>query len=468
MLDCMMCDAMTPEFKAANAILLAIIRANDKSDAISHTMLAAVGKAFKENDAKKSRDALARINADLSKREKALNDELVEARTKLAETTKRNTDAKAAIAQIRKDMGLFDKFVASANAVKTSPKGLSKLSMFDLKLKKYGDFAKHIARINQLVSAKKDHAKATDTLVKAIEKAKEKAKKDTAKAERELKESAERVKAWKDMEKMRARNIELFRKQQDDLRKMAAAIPDESKVADRELDAALKEWDKANKTYEEIVRKEKEFLNQLNATAIDIGEQLRRSGSSDYEKQAKRAIWDAKEAIEKLRYTVPNVDEDGNKLMPREWRAKDRVISEKRAQAAEIMRKAYKLSTAGDADALRNEVSRAKAVLKDAGIAFGGVFDAVDALKTPQVGKVHGVDLSKLCPDDIYEQGMNIDYFLKRNMPDAMKQKNEMRQKRREAYKAREEIGKKVHSLGGKTPADVTVEMSEHDRQFFS
>lgn len=25
-LDCMMCDAMTPEFKAANAILLSIVR----------------------------------------------------------------------------------------------------------------------------------------------------------------------------------------------------------------------------------------------------------------------------------------------------------------------------------------------------------------------------------------------------------------------------------------------------------
>lgn len=100
-LDCMMCDAMTPEFKAANAILLSIIRANDKSDAISHTMLAAVGKAFKENDVRKSRDALARINADLSKREKALNDALVEARTKFAEMTKRNTDAKAAIVQVK-------------------------------------------------------------------------------------------------------------------------------------------------------------------------------------------------------------------------------------------------------------------------------------------------------------------------------------------------------------------------------
>lgn len=237
-LDCMMCDAMTPEFKAANAILLSIIRANDKSDAISHTMLAAVGKAFKENDARKSREALARITADVSRREKALNDALVEARTKLAETTKRNTDAKTVIAQIRKDMGLFDKFVAAANAVKTTPKGLSKLSMYDLKLKKYGDFAKHIARINQLVSAKKDHAKATDALVKAIEKAKEKAKKDTAKAEKELKESSERVKAWKDMEKMRARNIELFRKQQDDLRKMAAAIPDEQSSVENEQSSA--------------------------------------------------------------------------------------------------------------------------------------------------------------------------------------------------------------------------------------
>lgn len=51
----------------------------------------------------------------------------------------------------------------------------------------------------------------------------------------------------------------------------------------------------------------------------------------------------------------------------------------------------------------------------------------------------------------------------KANMPARCTKK-----KRREAYKAREEIGKKVHSLGGKTPSHPPAEMSEHDRQIFS
>lgn len=43
-LDCMICDAMSPEFKKANDILSRIIKTNDRTDGLPPTHLAALNQ----------------------------------------------------------------------------------------------------------------------------------------------------------------------------------------------------------------------------------------------------------------------------------------------------------------------------------------------------------------------------------------------------------------------------------------
>lgn len=95
LMDSIFLDAMTPEFKAANAELLKAIKMNDKSGAVPHADLEAVNKAMKENDADKAGAALKKVQLQFSKAEKKLDDDVksiqVKLETKLEKSTMQKT-----------------------------------------------------------------------------------------------------------------------------------------------------------------------------------------------------------------------------------------------------------------------------------------------------------------------------------------------------------------------------------------
>lgn len=227
-LDCMICDAMSPEFKKANDILLRIIKTNDRTDGLPHTRLAELNKAFKANDPKAAKVAYDKLAALIAKGEKDLQDGLNEAKSKLAETTKAFDTAKAALAQQKPLAALFDKFVKAIDAAKTNPKGVSKLNAYADKLKAFGDFSKRIMQIQQMATAKKNIAKQCDMLKKAVETGKAKHAKAMKKAEDDLAKAKDRVAVFKEMDKIRTKKIAEFAKEREDVQKLGSALPSES------------------------------------------------------------------------------------------------------------------------------------------------------------------------------------------------------------------------------------------------
>ena len=221
----MICDAMSPEFKKANDILLRIIKTNDRTGGIEYTRLAEINKAFKANDPKAAKAAFDKLASSIAKGEKRLQDELNEAKSKLAETTKTLETAKAALAQQKPIAAMFDKFVKAIDAAKTNPKGVSKLNAYADKLKAFGDFSKRIMQIQQMATAKKDIAKQCDMLKKAVETGKAKHAKSMKKAEDDLAKAKDRVAVFKEMDKIRTKKIAEFAKEREDVLKLGVALP---------------------------------------------------------------------------------------------------------------------------------------------------------------------------------------------------------------------------------------------------
>lgn len=226
-LDSMMCDAMLPEFKAANDVLLRIIKLNDRTDGVPFARLSDLGKAFKANDAKAAKVAYDRIIPLLSKGEKMLQDELKEAKLKLAETTKQVTASKNVLAQSKQTQALFDKFAKAVDGVKTNLKGVSRLGAYADKLKAYGDFSRRISALVQMANQKKDIAKQCDMFKKAIEAGKVKFAKEQAKLAKDNAAILNRLQVYKEMDKIRTKKITEFQQESNDIAKLGGLLPKE-------------------------------------------------------------------------------------------------------------------------------------------------------------------------------------------------------------------------------------------------
>lgn len=245
-LDSIFCmDAMSPEFKKANDILLRIVKMNDRTDGLPHTRLVEINKAFKENDAKAARAAFDKLKPLLAKGDKDLQDGLTEARSKLSEASQKAEQTKAAAVAAKGAVALFDKFRKAIDGVKAKPAAVSKLSAYADKLKAYGDFSKRIAQMSQMVAAKKDVSKQADMLAAACDKGKAKADKERAKAEKDYKAAQDRVSVFKEMEKIRSKKIAEFAKEKEDVQKLGAELPAEKKNTTAET---LKKMQAMNKS----------------------------------------------------------------------------------------------------------------------------------------------------------------------------------------------------------------------------
>lgn len=189
MMDSIFLDAMTPEFKAANAELLKAIKMNDKSGAVPHADLEAVNKAMKENDADKVGAALKKVQLQFSKAEKKLDDDVKSIQAKLETTKKTAETAKALLKQKKALASVFDKLKALVSGLTNNPKNASKLTALTDKVKDYGDLSKRASQIITLASSNKDASKQIDMLKKSVDAAEKKYKKDLANVEKESKKA---------------------------------------------------------------------------------------------------------------------------------------------------------------------------------------------------------------------------------------------------------------------------------------
>lgn len=229
-LDSIFCmDAMSPEFKKANDILLRIVKMNDRTDGLPHTRLVEINKAFKANDAKAARAAFDKLKPLIAKGTTELENELTEAQSKLSEASQKAEQAKSAFASSKGAVALFDKFRKAIDGVKAKPASVSKLSAYSDKLKAYGDFSKRIAQMSQMVAVKKDVSKQVDMLASACDKGKAKADRERMKAEKDYGAAKDRVSVFKEMEKIRSKKIAEFAKEKEDVQKLGAALPAEKK-----------------------------------------------------------------------------------------------------------------------------------------------------------------------------------------------------------------------------------------------
>lgn len=187
MMDSIFLDAMTPEFKEANAELLKAIKMNDKSGAVPHADLEAVNKAMKENDADKAGAALKKVQLQFSKAEKKLDDDVKSIQAKLETTKKTAETAKASLKQKKALASVFDKLKTIVSGLSNNPKSASKLTALTDKIKDYGDLSKRASQIITLVSSNKDASKQIDMLKKFVDAAEKKYKKDLANIEKESK-----------------------------------------------------------------------------------------------------------------------------------------------------------------------------------------------------------------------------------------------------------------------------------------
>lgn len=189
MMDSIFLDAMTPEFKAANAELLKAIKMNDKSGAVPHADLEAVNKAMKANDADKAGAALKKVQLQFSKAEKKLDEDVKSIQAKLETTKKAVETAKASLKQKKALASIFDKLKTLVSCLSNNPKSASKLTALTDKVKDYGDLSKRASQIITLVSSGKDASKQIDMLKKSVDAAERKYKKDFANIEKESKKA---------------------------------------------------------------------------------------------------------------------------------------------------------------------------------------------------------------------------------------------------------------------------------------
>ena len=225
MMDCVFLDAMTPEFKAANAELLKAIKMNDKSGAVPHADLEAVNKAMKENDAVKAGAALKKVQLQFSKAEKKLDDDVKSIQAKLETTKKTAETAKASLKQKKVLAPVFDKLKALVSGLSNNPKSASKLTALTDKVKDYGDLSKRASQIITLVSSNKDASKQIDMLKKSVDAAEKKYKKDLANVEKESKKADDALEVAKMQVKITQGKKDAFTKERLYIANVVKQIP---------------------------------------------------------------------------------------------------------------------------------------------------------------------------------------------------------------------------------------------------
>ena len=219
-------DAMNPEFKKANDILLKAIRLNDRTDGVSHLLLEKIGKAFKANDAKAASDALSRLLATVTKAAKGKADAIKAADAELVKATEAANKAKEDAKKAKAAMAVYDKAIAAANAAKTDVKKAARLAAtFDRYKAAIGDFGAKTAKISQMVAQKKDATKQIEMLAKAVDAAKKKAAKNLADADKALKMAADKMAVKKEMAKIARNKSVLFDKEQLLFGQLRAVLP---------------------------------------------------------------------------------------------------------------------------------------------------------------------------------------------------------------------------------------------------
>ena len=327
-------DAMTPEFKAANAELLKAIKMNDKSGAVPHADLEAVNKAMKDNNAEKVGTALKKVQLQFSKAEKKLDDEVKDVTARLAEAKKAVEKSKTGLKVNKADASLFDKARKAADGIKANPRNASKLSPIADKLKKYGDLSKRVSQIVTLAASGKDVSKQIDMLKKAIDAAEKKYKKESSNVEKEAKKAKDALDVLNMRVKVTQGKKDAFTKERLYIANVVKQMPggDLRQKGGQKIDyndLASKLFDQ----YSSLVDAAKKEVNKIVP--------LYKKQSFDYDaytKQAKKEIWSAYESV-----------------------------ASKHPAIAQILKVAYKYGSFKDVSSLIAEVVKAKNEIKGAG-----------------------------------------------------------------------------------------------------
>lgn len=281
-----MCDAMSPEFKAANDILIRIIKTNDRTDGVPYPRLVELNKAFKANDVKAAKAAYDKLVAFIPKGEKTLHDEFIESQEKLTETTKQIETTKKVLAQEKAIAGMFDKFTKAIDTAKANPKMLPKLNAYADKLKQYGDFLKRIAQAVQMDKAGKDVTKQCDMLKKAVSDGKAKHAKTYKLAESEFAKVKNRLAVYKEAVKIRTSKIADFGKEKDDIKKLGSELPNVEQNTTEDKEALKKR----------LI----DYLTRLGNIAIKAKKEF----NEQQEYMAKHNMYDAREHFRELMHTA--------------------------------------------------------------------------------------------------------------------------------------------------------------------
>ncbi len=327
-------DAMTPEFKAANAELLKAIKMNDKSGAVPHADLEAVNKAMKENDAEKVGTALKKVQLQFSKAEKKLDDEVKDVTARLAEAKNAVEKSKVDLKASKADASLFDKARKAADGIKANPRNASKLSPVADRLKRYGDLSKRVSQIVNLAASNKDVSKQIDMLKTAIDTAEKKYKKEAANVEKEAKKAKDELDVLNMRVKVTQGKKDAFTKERLYIANVVKQMPsgDLRQKGGQKIDYndfASKLFDQ----YSSLVDAAKKEVNKIVP--------LYKKQSFDYDaytKQAKKEIWSAYEAV-----------------------------ASKHPAISQILKGAYKYGSFKDVSSLIAEVVKAKNEIKGAG-----------------------------------------------------------------------------------------------------
>lgn len=286
-------DAMSPEFKAANAELLKAIKMNDKSGAIPHADLEAINKAMKANDGKQAAELLKKVQLKLSKAEKALDDAVKESLQRLSETKKESESASLKLKETKAIAPLFEKAKSIADNVKTNPANIKKLSAIAPKIKAYSDINDKLNKITDLVNKGKDASKQIDMLKRAIETAEKKYKKDYAAIEKAAKSAKDKLEVHSMQSKITQGKKDAFQKERLYLANAVKQIPDASMMQDipeREQKIREENREKREKAEKEL----RSYIDQIGNAGVLARQQLDKKRSEMREHKTIRGYADEK------------------------------------------------------------------------------------------------------------------------------------------------------------------------------
>lgn len=264
MMDSIFLDAMTPEFKSANAELLKAIKMNDKSGAVPHADLEAINKAMKENDADKACAALKKVQLQFSKAEKKLDEDVKSIQAKLETTKKTAETAKASLKQKKALASVFDKLKTLVSGLSNNPKNASKLTALTDKVKDYGDLSKRASQIITLVSSNKDASKQIDMLKKSVDAAEKKYKKDLANIETEAKKADDALEVAKMQVKITQGKKDAFTKERLHIANVVKQMP-KGDLRQKESNNS-----KINNESDKLIQKGKRLYESLESTKEDL------------------------------------------------------------------------------------------------------------------------------------------------------------------------------------------------------